>query len=203
MHTERTRSKDMAIKTAIGALEYFHPVPMGVEDFLRSHTRLLHVNRGEIIQHKGNVCRDYYMIISGAIRGYSESEHGDVTTWISTEHDMVASIHSLHDQQPMLENMQAIEESVLLAISLQDMEALYEHVPLMNVIVRKLLQKYYGDAEIRALLARISHAENKYAFFLEYFPQLANRIPLKIIASFLGIRYETLSRIRKKRLQDH
>ena len=64
--------------------------------------------------------------------------------------------------------------------------------------IRKLLQQYYKDAEGRAFVARLTNAENKYKYFLKRYRHLANRVPLKYIASFLGITLETLSRTRKK-----
>ena len=201
--TPPIRSKDHAVKHAIGILQHFHPVPQEVERFMLERSRLLRVKRGEVLLRAGETCGHYFFIIRGALRGYSESEHAEITTWITLENEMATSIHGMHERRPMLESIQAIEDSVLVALAVDDLEELYSRVPEFNLIARKILQVYYGHAEIRALLARISHAENKYRFFLEHFPQLSNRIPLKTIASFLGIRYETLSRIRKKQLQKH
>jgi CRP-like cAMP-binding protein len=65
-------------------------------------------------------------------------------------------------------------------------------------LARKIFQRYYADAEKRAFIARLTKAENKYRYFLLRHRDLANRIPLKYIASYLGVTLETLSRIRKK-----
>ena len=81
---------------------------------------------------------------------------------------------------------------------MSDVERLYQKFPELNIVVRKILMRYYRDAEYRAVLARIPGADKKYEFFLAHYPQLVNRIPLKVIASFLGLRYETLSRIRSR-----
>ena len=97
-----------------------------------------------------------------------------------------------------MENMQAIENCELLALTWSDFQNLYIRFPEFNTVARKLLQKYYQDAEGRAFIARITNAENKYRLFLTSYGHLANRIPLKYIASFLGITLETLSRVRKK-----
>jgi CRP-like cAMP-binding protein len=86
----------------------------------------------------------------------------------------------------------------MLAITFDDLENLYIKFPEFNFVVRKLLQKYYRDAEGRAYIARLTNAETKYRHFIRNHSHLANRIPLKYIASFLGITLETLSRVRKK-----
>ena len=101
-------------------------------------------------------------------------------------------------REPALENMQAIENCELLALTYADYLNLYVKFPEFNIVARKILQKYYQDAEGRAYIARLTKAENKYRAFITSYGHLANRIPLKYIASFLGITLETLSRVRKR-----
>src|SRR6185436_2481982 len=107
-------------------------------------------------------------------------------------------ISSLDAKAPAVENMQAIENCELLALTYADFQDLYIKFPEFNIVARKLLQKYYKDAEGRAFIARVTSAEKKYQLFLIRYGHLGNRIPLKYIASFLGITLETLSRVRKK-----
>lgn len=78
------------------------------------------------------------------------------------------------------------------------MQELYNQYPEFNITGRKILQHYYRDAEARAYIVRLTSAEKKYNHFIEKYNHLANRIPLKYIASYLGITIETLSRVRKK-----
>jgi CRP-like cAMP-binding protein len=111
---------------------------------------------------------------------------------------MVSSILSFEVKGSAIENMQAIEDCEALALTLIDLEKLYEQFPEFNTVGRKLLQQYYSDAEGRAFIARLTSAENKYKQFLTRYNYLANRIPLTYIASFLGITLETLSRVRRK-----
>jgi hypothetical protein len=77
-------------------------------------------------------------------------------------------------------------------------QSLYQQFPDFNIVIRKLLQKYYRDAEGRAFIARLTNAESKYRYFITSYNHLVNRIPLKYVASFLGMTLETLSRVRKK-----
>ena len=69
----------------------------------------------------------------------------------------------------------------------------------MNIVGRKLLEQYYSEAEERAYISRIPNAGKRYRHFLDTKASLANRIPLKYIASYLGMTIETLSRIRSAR----
>ncbi|MES1223398.1 MAG: Crp/Fnr family transcriptional regulator, partial [Bacteroidota bacterium] len=139
-----------------------------------------------------------YFIKKGAVRGFIKENGKDITTWITAENEMVTSISGLESHEPSIENMQAIEDCDMLAITYDDLKNLYIRHPEFNVVIRKLLQQYYRDAEGRAFIARLTNAETKYKHFLSKYPHLVNRIPLKYIASFLGITLETLSRIRKR-----
>ena len=100
--------------------------------------------------------------------------------------------------RPVKENIQVLDDAELFVMTLEDLRDLYNRFPEFNILVRNLLQKYYADAESRAYIARLTKAENKYRYFLEIHPGLVNRVPLKYIASYLGMTLETLSRIRKK-----
>jgi CRP-like cAMP-binding protein len=146
----------------------------------------------------GEICEHIYFIKKGAVRGFIKEGKKDITTWITVENEVVSSISALDVRAPALENMQAIESCELLALTYADLQDLYIRFPEFNIVARKVLQKYYQDAEGRAFIVRLSNAENKYRLFIARYGHLANRIPLKYIASFLGITLETLSRVRKK-----
>ncbi|MBS1935800.1 MAG: Crp/Fnr family transcriptional regulator, partial [Bacteroidetes bacterium] len=154
--------------------------------------------RGKLLLKTGDVCKYVYFIKKGAVRGFIKENQRDITTWITAENEMVTSISGLDRDEPSIENIQTIEDCEMLSIANEHLKNLYIKHPEFNVVSRKLLQQYYRDAEGRAFIARITNAENKYKYFLTKYPHLVNRIPLKYIASFLGITLETLSRIRKK-----
>jgi CRP-like cAMP-binding protein len=117
------------------------------------------------------------------------------------EGELVTSISGLSERKPATETIQAIEPTRTLSISLNKVDELYQLRPEFNINVRKLLELYYQDAENRAFIARLAKAEHRYRMFMERHPQQANRVPLKYIASFLGLTHETLSRVRAKLLR--
>jgi CRP-like cAMP-binding protein len=179
-------------------LNYFHPVSEGIVKFLKEHAYSVFFNKGELLLEAGHVCEHIYFIKKGVVRGFIKEGKKEITTWITAEGEMVSSILSFEVKGSAIENMQAIEDCEALALTLIDLEKLYEQFPEFNTVGRKLLQQYYSDAEGRAFIARLTSAENKYKQFLTRYNYLANRIPLTYIASFLGITLETLSRVRRK-----
>ena len=194
--TDKNIPPDLSL--VINTLNYFYPLSEGIKDYLRKHSYPCSFRKGKLLLKAGEICEHVYFIKKGAVRGFIKEGTKDITTWITAENEIVSSISSLDSKEPALENMQAIENCDLLAITYTDFQDLYNKFPEFNIVARKILQKYYQDAERRAFIARVANAEKKYRLFLTRYGHLANRIPLKYIASFLGITLETLSRVRKR-----
>ena len=172
------------------------PISKGAENYLIKNLHPIKLAKGKILHHSGEICEQVFFVLQGAVRGYIKEDDKDSTTWITIENEMVAAIYSFINQVPSIENMQAIEDCSLLAMSHTALHEMFDLYPETNVLARKIFEKYYSDAEVRALIARLKSADKKYKFFLETYSHLSNRIPLKYIASFLGIKLETLSRVR-------
>jgi CRP-like cAMP-binding protein len=193
---EHARAPD--ITPLLNVLNHFHPLNREIEAYLQERITAHSVRKRKLLLKEGFPCEHVYFIIKGAIRGFTREGPKDITTWINVENQLISSIYNLNERTPSLENIQALENCELLALTYADLEALYILYPETNVLARKLLQVYYADAEKRAFIARLTKAENKYRHFLLLHEPLSNRIPLKYIASYLGMTLETLSRVRKK-----
>ena len=179
----------------LNAFKYFYQINKATAQFFIQNTYPIKLKKGEMLHEAGVVCNHIYFITNGAIRGFIKNDDKEKITWISVENEMVTSIYSYYMQLPSIENMDAIEDCEMLSMTHEKLNLLYELEPSTNVLVRRILEKYYADSEMRAVISRLSKAETKYDFFLTKYSHLANRIPLTHIASFLGI----LSRVRSKR----
>ena len=198
LHSKTNKHSPSDLSSVIATLDYFHPLSEGIKDYFKKYSYSCSFRKGKLLLKAGQVCDHIYFIKTGAIRGFFKEGKKDITTWISAENEVVSSISALDIREPALENIQAIENCELLALTWVDYQNLYVEFPEFNIVARKILQKYYQDAEGRAFIARLTNAENKYRFFITRYGHLTNRIPLKYIASFLGITLETLSRVRKR-----
>ncbi|GAA4335389.1 Crp/Fnr family transcriptional regulator [Flaviaesturariibacter amylovorans] len=197
MHLERKASAS-EVEQLCQLFDRFHKTGKGVRQFLSGHLYAGSLRRGDFLLTSGTRCTHIYVIKSGVLRGFIREGEKDITTWITVENEIVAAISSFILQVPTIENIQALEDCELLAISHEDLEALYLSVPTFNIVGRKITELYYTLAENRSFITRMQKAENKYDLFLRHYGHLANRIPQKYIASFLGIATETLSRVRQK-----
>ena len=187
-----------AITALLTVLNQLYPLSPEAVQYLRDHAVPCTVAKRKLLLKEGMTCDHIYFIVKGALRGFTREGQKDITTWITVENELVSSILSLDERVRSIENIQALEKCELLALTLEELEIMYERFPECNVLARKILQRYYADAEQRAFIARLTKAENKYRYFLKRHQVLSNRIPLKYVASYLGVTLETLSRIRKK-----
>lgn len=192
------KSPVVDISPLVAVLEQLHPLSPEVIAFFKENVTYAYVPRGRMLLEAGNVCEHLYFILRGAVRGFITDNKKDNTTWITAENEVVTAITSFDLEIPAYENMEAIEDCELLVMKSADLKRLYIEYPEFNITGRKLLQQYYRDAENRAYIARITHADLKYQYFLQRHSHLSNRIPLKYIASYLGMTLETLSRVRKR-----
>jgi CRP-like cAMP-binding protein len=187
-----------AIASLLTVLRHLYPLSPEAEQYLQQHVTVTTVAKRKLLLKEGMICEHIYFVVKGALRGFTREGQKDITTWITIENEMVTSILGLDERVKAIENIQALEKCELLALTYADLQVLYERFPESNILARKILQRYYADAEKRAFIARLTKAENKYRYFLLRHQDLSNRIPLKYIASYLGVTLETLSRTRKK-----
>ena len=175
-----------------------YPVSTEAQEFMNQKSYPGHLNKGELLVSAGSICSHIYLIRKGILRSFVKEGLKEITTWISSEQELATCITSFGLQQPARENIQALEDCELSTLSLEDLQYLYDHFPEANIVGRKILEKYYRDAEERAFIARLMEATSKYKHFIATKSDLLNRVPLKFIASYLGMTLETLSRIRSK-----
>ncbi|WP_205508790.1 Crp/Fnr family transcriptional regulator [Longitalea arenae] len=175
-----------------------YPVSPEAQAFMNQRVSRSQLSKGELLVTAGSTCSSIYLIKKGILRSYVKEGLKEITTWISREQELATCITSFGLQQPARENIQALEDCELFALNIEDLQYLYDHFPEANIVGRKILEKYYRDAEERAFIARLMEATSKYKHFIATKSDLLNRVPLKFIASYLGMTLETLSRIRSK-----
>ena len=119
----------------------------------------------------------------------------------AVENSWINDLGSFHSLSPSTLNIDAIEDTVVLQISRDDLITVYLQAPKFNRIFRVLLENGFVRLQERLLQNISSTAEERYQSFIEVYPHLVNRLSQVQIASFLGITPEFLSRMRNKRSQ--
>ena len=176
----------------------FHPLSQEAQHFANQRTFTVRIRKGELLLTAGEICPALYLIRRGIFRSYVKEGIKEITTWITAENDLVTGISTFGLLQPAKENIQALEDGELIGLRFEDLDYMYEAFPEMNLVSRKILEKYYRHAEERAYVARLTEATSKYKHYAATNKELLTRVPLKFVASYLGMTLETLSRIRSK-----
>ena len=166
---------------------------------IQEHLRVRDVPKNYPLVELGSVASESYFINKGCLRFYYLTEAGNEITGFIFQENMFAGSHeSFFSQVPSMQVLETLEESELLVMSYSDLHNLFETVPRMNVFVRKLLEQRMSHAQ-KVVASLIMHKpEERYTSMLELYPQLVNRIPQQVLASYLGITPVSLSRIRKR-----
>lgn len=195
---DQGRGQNPDLAALICFLRSIEPLSAEVELSLSQHMKQVSVRKRKKLLKEGAICQHIYFVVKGAVRGVIYDRKKDITTWIMVENQFLPSMGDFDEKNPVIEYIQALENSELLAITLEDLDTLFKKHSETIILARKILQHHYAEVQRRAFVTRLNKAENRYRHFLIYYPELAYRIQLKYIASFLGTTLETLSRIRKK-----
>ncbi|MEZ4827600.1 MAG: Crp/Fnr family transcriptional regulator [Bacteroidia bacterium] len=157
------------------------------------------VSKKSILLHAGEVCRHAWFINSGCLRYYYNTHDGmEITGYIFTENSFVSSFGSFVSRQPSTQSIDAIEDSELIVISYDHMLKLYENIPQMERFGRLLAENIVVGSQMRTASLLVDDPDTRYQKLLRERPELIIRIPHYYIASYLGVKPETLSRIRKR-----
>jgi CRP-like cAMP-binding protein len=154
--------------------------------------------KGHVLIKAGTVCNYVYFIEEGLSRTFYYKDGKDVTDWISAEGSFAASVVSFITRQPDIRNVELLEPSRICAVSYTDLEKLYAQHHEIERLGRLLVS--YGLVQLQHRFDELhfASAQERYSNLMQTQPSLINRVPLGMIASYLGITQETLSRIRAK-----
>ncbi|MEO8823856.1 MAG: Crp/Fnr family transcriptional regulator [Ginsengibacter sp.] len=179
-------------------LNSISPVSKEVVQIFDENSFPLFVEKKKFILKPGAKPEHFYFIVKGVVHGFIKEEGKQITTWINEENEIVGSIRTLGTDKLCEEYLQALEDCELIGFPIAITEYVFDNFPETNVIARRLWEHNYRGAEERAYLGRIPSAEKKYKRFIQSNPDLMNRVPLKYVASYLGMTVETLCRIRSR-----
>lgn len=151
---------------------------------------------------EGHVCHYHAFILKGAMRQYTIDEKGaEYIVQLCIENWWVGDRESWVMLTPSKFNIDAWEDTHLLMITRADFVTLLASCPVINDMILKLDERNYIATQKRITSSISSSAAQRYAEFVALHPDLLQRFPQHLIASYLGITKDTLSRVRKQPLK--
>ncbi|WP_205513903.1 Crp/Fnr family transcriptional regulator [Longitalea arenae] len=159
------------------------------------------LNRGEHLLSAGSVCRYDAFVLEGSLKGYiTDADTGrEEIVFLAVADWWASDLESFHTQHASSLNITAITPATVALISLPAFNELLEKLPKLEKYFRIILQ-YHVTALLRRIYYRNAHdAKSRYKTFLQQYPALQEQIPQYLIASYLGISAEMLSKIRAQK----
>ncbi|MBF8148791.1 Crp/Fnr family transcriptional regulator [Winogradskyella sp. F6397] len=164
-----------------------------------SYFKTIKKNKKDILLAHGKNSQVSYFVKKGCLRLYYIDEHGkDITRYIAFENQFATELVSFITNEPAQETIQVIENSELLYISHDDFRHLMTIVPKWKDFYSVYLEKAYVNNSKRLLSFTTLDASERYKQLFKVNPNIVKRLPNKIVASYINISQETLSRIKSK-----
>lgn len=186
-----------AHQTFIAFLTGFMEVSDELEQKILAVSDSFSAPKGTHLVKEGEVNEYCYFLLSGAAHIYFTKGRKRVTTWISLDQDFLTILaNTMNGQNPSKENLELLEDSDLLRFKRSDIEALYDCSKEFERLGRKMTGHYFGIMNNKLHGSYFLTAKQRYDDLIDRHPEAIIRVPLGIIASYLGISQETLSRIR-------
>ncbi len=167
------------------------------EQYFISLLKLKKLKKKQYLLQEGDVVRYDYFVNKGCLRTYTIDEKGqEHVVQFSIEDWWTGDMYSFLTEKPARYTIDALEDSELLCLERNALEQLYIKVPKFERFFRLLLQNAFVALQERIIANLSLTADERYCTFIEKYPLMEKRLPLKQIASYLGITPESLSRIR-------
>jgi CRP-like cAMP-binding protein len=156
-------------------------------------------NKNELLIAPGQISQHTYFVVKGCLRIFFENLEGkEVTRYIAFENQFATALIAYITHLPSTEYIQAIESSELLYITHNDFNYLLETIPNWRKFYTNYLEKAYVSNANRVMSITTLDAVERYNQLLKINPKIVSRLPKKIVASYINVSQETLSRIKTK-----
>ncbi|WP_228414802.1 Crp/Fnr family transcriptional regulator [Chryseobacterium sp. G0201] len=153
--------------------------------------------KGALLQ-EGDVCKHISFVVSGCFKMYAvDTNFKEHNLQFAIENEWIADIQSFYDEEPSRLSIEALEPSVVLQITHEDLLYLYINYHKFDRNFRIINERKFINFQDRILQSISFTAEERYLNFQRDFPELIKRLPNTQIASYLGITSEFLSKVRK------
>lgn len=174
-------------------------IPDEMFDFFVKHSFVKEFEKKVYLANPGERCKYQYLILEGSCYSSYTNEKGDIRAiQFAIENYWITDAASYFNGKPAVFNIQTLEPTRALLLDRQNFELICERFPLFDRYFRILLQNTLGSLHYRIAKTNSEDAEHRYREFSRLYPQFFQRIPQYLIASYLGIAPQSLSRIRKE-----
>ena len=198
MKTNNEFKNQLPIHEIYKTFNNFVPISQEELQIIVKRAKVLKIPKKTKLLNLGEICDKMYFIISGCLRLYYEKGDVERNCFFFHENLFCTAFGSFMSQKPSDQIMETIEDTLCLMVTFDEFEKMYEELPKMNIIVRKILEERYTNAHSIISSFILHSPEERYLEFIEKYPLLVNRVPEYHISSYLGITPKSFSRLKKR-----
>jgi hypothetical protein len=177
-----------------------YPMSPELQNYISKHLKHRVLKKKELLLKKGHINSIGSFLSSGLLHCYYFENDKKITSWFLQEQKLAISVQSFFSQKPSYESIEAVEPCELFYLTYAELQTAYNTFLEFNFIIRVLVEKYYMLKEEHTYqLQKFATTKERFDWFTNTFPDLINRVPMKHVATFLGVTEETLSRIRSQK----
>lgn len=159
--------------------------------------KIRQLKKNEVLISEGEVANIIAFTNKGYLRVYYNHDGEEITRDITPLHSFATALPSFILQKPSYEIISAITDCELFIISKHDLDNLYNKYPKWERLGRRIIEDMFVEAQFRLYQFITLTAEERYRQLLNRYPDMIRDVPLKYIADFLGVKLQSLSRLRK------
>jgi CRP-like cAMP-binding protein len=174
------------------------PLKLEEEELIKTSFKPFKVSKGDYFLKFGEINKHIGFINKGLVRYFIHKNDDEATFEFTKEGDFIADYQSFSQKKPSIQNIQAIEDCELLVIDYQATQDIFTNTQYGNLIGRIIIEHRFDVMVNQLLSIYMQNQEERYKHFVANYSDLTQRIPQYLIASYVGIQPQSLSRIRKR-----
>ncbi len=171
---------------------------------LCEHGKIRNYLKGQFIVQQGDVCKYESYIISGCAKTFFIDQEGNEhVVMFAIEDWWTSDLGSFIMQQPADYNVQCLEKTKVVQFSHESLELMYAQIPKLERFFRIIIQNAFVASQKRVVRNLSLPAKERYLIFRKQYPEIEQRVPQYLIASYLGITKQFLSKIRAELIMEN
>jgi len=181
--------------------EFCKKIPLLEEEqeFIKTYLTVKKIRKRQYLLQEGDICKYVAFVEKGALRLYRVNEDGsEHIVWFALEGAFMTDLYSFLTNEPCTYNIDAIEDSELVLITKAASDELRKRSPQYQEFIFQATSEAYIQLEKRITSTISLSVEERYKELTSNYPDIIQRLPQHMIASYMGLNPETLSRVRRR-----
>ena len=169
------------------------------KEFIKNYLTVKKIRKRQYLLQEGDVCKSVAFVEKGAMRLYRVNDDGsEHIVWFALEGAFMTDLYSFLTNEPSIYNIDAIEDSELVMITRTASDELRKRSPQYQEFIFQATSEAYIQLEKRIASTITLNLEERYKELTNEYPDIIQRLPQHMIASYMGLKPETLSRVRRR-----